>query len=208
MAKAANRHSGSYTFGIFLIIFGILLLLDQMDIMDFGDFIRTFWPLILVYFGVKMIFFPRERRGAPDMPVAELVEEAAGEPEAETEAEIRLVESRVLGDIRRQIRTKTFAGGRFSVTFGDVDIDAKEMGIQSGQRTLYLSCTMGDIRLRLPENLPCLVRASCTAGELNIWDIHSSGLFIQRSYKMQDFDTATTRLIVVAKVVFGDINIW
>jgi predicted membrane protein len=52
------------------------------------------------------------------------------------------------------------------------------------------------------------VRASCTAGEIALWDIRASGLFVQRTFKTDTFDTATNRLIVVLNCVFGDIKVW
>ncbi len=50
-----NKHK--YIFGVFLIVFGIVLLLGSFGFMNlsFGDLIGTWWPLVIVFIGVKKI---------------------------------------------------------------------------------------------------------------------------------------------------------
>jgi lia operon protein LiaF len=45
--------------GILLIIIGLLFLFDNLEWMDFNfwDFLGTYWPLILIFIGVKNIIF-------------------------------------------------------------------------------------------------------------------------------------------------------
>lgn len=51
MAKVSG--SGSrIVFGIILVVFGLMLLLSQMGIYDFGDFVSVFWPMILIIIGL------------------------------------------------------------------------------------------------------------------------------------------------------------
>ena len=42
--------------GLFLIGLGVLFLLDRLQIEDFGDLIRTYWPCILILFGISHLF--------------------------------------------------------------------------------------------------------------------------------------------------------
>ncbi len=51
MASPRNS-SGRILFGLLLILFGVLFLLDQMGKLDFGDIISGYWPLILVFAGI------------------------------------------------------------------------------------------------------------------------------------------------------------
>ncbi|MDQ7063419.1 MAG: LiaF-related protein [candidate division KSB1 bacterium] len=204
MARRHDTRGRPSTLGIILIVLGVLLLLDQMGVMDFEDFVQTFWPLILILIGLKMIFFPKEK------PVQE-EGVVAGPPRArvaQVESEEHIDEQRILGEIRRKIQSQNFVGAKYSVTFGDIDLDCRDMTLSPGQRTLFLSVVFGDIRLQLPERVPYLVRASVSAGEAEVGPERGSGLFIQRTLKSADFDSATTRLIIVASTVFGDIKIW
>jgi hypothetical protein len=52
MIMTSHRNaSGRIFWGLLLILLGALLLLDQMEKLDFGDIISRYWPLILVIAG-------------------------------------------------------------------------------------------------------------------------------------------------------------
>ncbi len=42
--------------GIILIVLGVVFLLDELDIFYFGDIIRTYWPLLIVFYGLGSLF--------------------------------------------------------------------------------------------------------------------------------------------------------
>jgi len=52
-----NKKYSGIIWGLVLILLGSLMLLDRLDIIyfDFGDFLRTWWPLVLVIIGLGMI---------------------------------------------------------------------------------------------------------------------------------------------------------
>ncbi|MDP3995101.1 MAG: DUF5668 domain-containing protein [Patescibacteria group bacterium] len=52
MAKKLMAHSAQITFGVFLIILGLLLYARQMGIID-ADF--PVWPVVLIAFGVVLV---------------------------------------------------------------------------------------------------------------------------------------------------------
>jgi hypothetical protein len=47
--------SGRLIFGIIVVIIGILLLLGSLGVVDAGDYIRDYWPVIMILFGVYNI---------------------------------------------------------------------------------------------------------------------------------------------------------
>lgn len=57
MSERKERDSrSSAALGVFLILLGSLFLLDQLLIIDFGDAIETWWPSLIIAFGItKMI---------------------------------------------------------------------------------------------------------------------------------------------------------
>ena len=52
-STSSTRHR--FLWGILLIFIGLLFLFNNFDLFDIGDFIGTFWPLILIVIGVKII---------------------------------------------------------------------------------------------------------------------------------------------------------
>lgn len=47
--------SGKYTWGIILIIIGLLFLLENLGFLDFSDVISRYWPVLLILLGLKII---------------------------------------------------------------------------------------------------------------------------------------------------------
>src|SRR3989304_3646535 len=55
MSETVKRNSHRIWLGGILILLGFLFLLDQTRVLDFGDFISTWWPLILIVVGLNII---------------------------------------------------------------------------------------------------------------------------------------------------------
>jgi len=49
-------HMGGVAFGLFLVVLGIVLLLGQMGIVSTNYLFRFFWPAIMIFFGVELMF--------------------------------------------------------------------------------------------------------------------------------------------------------
>jgi len=45
-----------HTVGIILVILGTIFLLDELNIFYFGDIFRTYWPLLIILYGVGILF--------------------------------------------------------------------------------------------------------------------------------------------------------
>lgn len=57
MNQIAKRlDTASLCSGIILIGIGTLFLLDRMNIADFGDVMRDFWPVIIILVGIPQLF--------------------------------------------------------------------------------------------------------------------------------------------------------
>ena len=59
MSETVKRNSHRIWLGGVLILLGFLFLLDQTRVLDFGDFISTWWPLILIVVGLNRITGPK-----------------------------------------------------------------------------------------------------------------------------------------------------
>jgi hypothetical protein len=51
-----SAHRRPYLGALILITLGILFLLDNLGIADFGTIISTYWPLILIIIGIRIFF--------------------------------------------------------------------------------------------------------------------------------------------------------
>ena len=55
-ALIVQLHMGGMAFGIFLVALGIVLLLGQMGIVSTEYLFHFFWPAIMIFLGVELIF--------------------------------------------------------------------------------------------------------------------------------------------------------
>jgi len=194
------RLSGHVVFGVILIAAGGLLLLDRMMVIDFGEILGRFWPLVLVALGLS-ILFRRSVPGVTHPPAAE----APGSPAFPDPGSLSV--SSVFGDYRVAVGSHAFTGGAVSVTFGDIDIELQDARLAEGEHTLRLDGVFGDTTLRMPPGMPVTVHAGTTFGDITVNEQHKDGMSASLDYTSPEFSTAGSRLRVVISRVFGDVTV-
>jgi lia operon protein LiaF len=194
--------SGRFFWGVVMILFGALFLLDNLRVLDFGEVVSNFWPLILVAIGVKIIL---SRKSADQEVWQEQFKADANPAGFSTDY---LSESRFIGDINLQITSPAFQGGTASNFIGDVNLDLSGISLAEGQRNLTISGFIGDITLVAPKNVPYSISASLAIGDLVMFGRKEDGVGLNRTHKSADFDEAITRLNIRISFFIGDIKVF
>lgn len=200
------KRSGTLWFGIVLIAFGILMLLDNMYVVDFSEVFHTYWPVVLVIWGLSMLWrrSSNGRNGAASPP---------GEvPHATTTAypgtdAMKLSSSTVFGDYTVAVQSKSFTGGSVSTTFGDIDVDLLSAQLANGDHALKINGVFGDTTVRLPRDMAIAVYASTTFGDIQVNDQHKDGISSSLDYNSPGFETASRRLRITVSRIFGDVKV-
>ncbi len=202
---------GRLFWGGLLILFGVLLLFDRMNILDFGEVMHDYWPLILVFIGVKMILFPaRPRTQTSSSSIteplpAELPWQNTGEPAVVSNY---LTENRFIGDIHLHLQSDDFRGGTVSTFIGDLKIDLSHVMITTpGDRFFTMSGFIGDATLHMPQNMAHSIQASAVIGDFKVFGKRDGGFGLNRIYKSANYDQAEVRLNVRVSFFIGDIKI-
>ncbi len=188
--------------GSILILFGLIFLLDNLEILDVDDIFSTFWPVILILIGFKLILNARQSSALKES------ESSATNAQSQISENSPMQFSKVFGDVQVKFNARDFNGGRISTVFGDLNVDLSEAHIKSGERVLILNGMFGDITVSVPKNLPVAIRANLVAGDVKIFDEKSEGLFIKKMYQSENYETAKNKLHISASQVFGDIRFW
>ena len=183
--------------GLIIIIVGFLLLLNNVDAIDLGDFIADFWPILLILVGLRLIL----RRKHDEKTTTHI----AGDRDIVTESN-EAFHSNVFGDFDVAINSKDFQSGKINNVFGDAEVDLTNLNITSGEKKLQISGVFGDIKVVTPKNVPFFIRASIVAGDIKIMGEKRSGFSVEKSYKSEGYDTAENRLNIYISHVFGDIK--
>ncbi|MBN1998057.1 hypothetical protein JW935_10925 [candidate division KSB1 bacterium] len=186
----------SIIFGFVLIFIGILFILNNTDILDFGDFVSTFWPAVFIIFGFYVIF------KGPKIP-----KNAIGDRSVISDLD-NIIQSNAFGDIKVTLQSRNFKGGEIRTTFGDVIVDGTAVSVTDGEKRLNLVTTFGSIKFSVPKDLPIKVHASNVAGDIKIFDKRWDGLSQRGTYESENYENASNRLLVVCSLTFGDIKIY
>jgi predicted membrane protein len=191
--------------GIFLMVLGFLFLLHNFDYLDFGNMVRRYWPLILIYFGLQALF-STQKSSETKKNRSELGESGDHFEKSYSQTGGENV-SNVFGDVRMRFDNQTVRQFSSSNVFGDVDLDFSR-AVFEPDSSIRVSGVFGELTIRLPQNVAADVKANYVAGESHIFDNHQSGLFKNISYTFPSSDADSKTLRIEATIVFGEIKIF
>lgn len=200
------RRSGNNSplfWGGILIIFGILFLLDNFYILDFGDIISTYWPLILVVIGVKILLDHRRQGNEEDNFKPE---EGVNSGESNGQMD-RISESNVFGDIFLNIVSENFQGGSVSNVFGDIKLDFSKARLREGTTKIFISGVFGDVTIIAPKDIPLKTRNSSVAGDISVRGRKKEGIFPKMDVIEDSYERSKSKLSISVSIVFGSISI-
>jgi predicted membrane protein len=172
--------TGRNVLGLLLILLGLGFLLDQVDVLNLGDVLGTWWPLILVAAGVAQLYRHAWVEGAilvlfggvlqawrlellpgdvwhylwPTAIIAIglwLLSSTRGRNAARVQSEDRLDEFAVLGSIENRNESVRFEGGRITALLASVEIDLTQAKLAAEGARLEASAVLGSITLRVPQ---------------------------------------------------------
>lgn len=126
-------HTGGWFGASVWILIGVVLLLDNLDLLDFDIF--DFWPLILIVIGLGIIrraMYPSRRGGAgtDDATVSGFA---------------------LMGGQFRRVSSQEFRGGDLSAIMGGVEVDLRSADLPADQEAVIdVFAVWGGIDLRVP----------------------------------------------------------
>ncbi|NLW55477.1 MAG: cell wall-active antibiotics response protein [Firmicutes bacterium] len=167
-------------FALILLFVGGSLQLRKLGLID-GIHLRLFWPLLLILFGVILLF----NFGGASRRLAE------------TKPNSTCDEVVVFGNIERRIASPSFRGGNVTALFGGVTLDLRGSEMSAGTNTLNIQAVFGGVDLILPAGWTIEVRGVPIFG----------GIEDQRKKEVGTEGVDEPKLRIDALVIFGGIDI-
>jgi predicted membrane protein len=181
------RHLGHRLFGLVLILAGALMIAHNLGHASLD--MRQWWPVLLILAGVSIALrglFPHSRwgsqrgRGAPfDTSTIEHADEVN-------------VDASFSG-VRLQNDSRSFKGGKVAVSFGGLELDLREAGMDSPEASLDIHATFSGIEIRVPRDWQVSVQMSTRMGAVED--------------KTAPPVAATHRLVLRGEIYFGGVEI-
>ena len=182
--------------GVILIGLGALFLLDNMGVVDFGEAISTYWPALLILWGINVLVKRKER------PATHVF----GDTQQKVVSEL-FHESSVFGDLFIGIESRNFKGGSVSTVFGGNHIDLTRVSAAEGEHTLRINGVFGDVHVILPEKFPCAVAGNVLFGGVRVFDQRKSGFSSDLHYVSPEFETSSSKFKIAISQVFGNVSV-
>ena len=182
--------------GFILIAIGLLFLLDNMGIIDFGEAVSTYWPVLLVLWGINILLKRKEHQTT----------HVFRDTQQKVNSEL-FHESSVFGDLFISIESQNFKGGSVSTIFGGNHIDLSKVSPAEGEHIMRINGVFGDVHLILPANFPCAVTGNVLFGGVQVLDRKKSGFSSDVQYVSPDFDSSKNKLKIAISQIFGNVSV-
>jgi predicted membrane protein len=182
--------------GLLFVILGILLLLDNLDIADFGEVVGTCWPIIIIILGLSIVMKKRHHA------------ETINPTNQEQFGSDLLHQSNVFGDITMSVVSQNFKGGSVSTVFGNCDLDLSKSIVADGEHILRIHSVFGDSTIILPKDTAVSVSANTVFGDVNTMGQRKGGFSPKVETSSPGFESSNKKLKIVVSKVFGDVKIF
>jgi predicted membrane protein len=199
LARIANSYtlSGRTAGGIMVLVGGIFLASNLGYIP--WDIWRLFWPLLLILWGVAILFRGIERRNSSNpgsRPNWEMWPRPfTPSPDANVSNTIHTWA--IFGGSRRRLDTQQFEGGEVLAVFGGVRVDLRNAGSTRDEVYLEANALFGGVDIRVPEN----------------WTVTMRGMGIFGGYEDRTrssengFQPGKPNLVVTGVATFGGVTV-
>lgn len=134
------------TWAIIVSTLGLVILFTTL--FDF-NFFSILWPLIIIGIGLSILL----RKDGHQFSSS-----------TETTTDDYITESFSFSDSKRKIKSYSFKGGNFSLSFGELEIDLSEVKVDEKGAELNLSASFGEIQVIVPQNCRVITDGSSFLG--------------------------------------------
>jgi len=197
-------------FGIFFVLIGTLILLDNLEILYFRTVWSYFWPLLLIIIGLIMVIKKRRTEITSEEETniqneENNVEDTYSGRYYRTTVINENQQSHYFGNVNYASQDKDFSGLNLSNIFGDITVDISNIDFASGEKFVNVNGIFGSIKILLPKNIPIKFIGSTLIGSVKFLDKDKDGLLVSLNSETLDFEEANKKIIIRASIVFGDI---
>ena len=185
--------------GVALVTIGVLILLDNLGVADFGDMVGTYWPLLVILWGVS-ILAGRRSKSTTSPPQMDATHSTT------TESEL-LHESNVFGNVSATVTSQNFKGGSLSTIFGDCNLDLTGASIAEGDHEIRIHSVFGNSLVSLPKDAAASISSSVILGDMTILGVKRGGISSELQTVTPAYDTSTRRMKIFITKVFGNVRV-
>jgi lia operon protein LiaF len=190
--KGLQGFSGLFT-GVFLAVYGALVLLGQQNIIDFEfDDVFDLWPLILIFIGLSLLGVTAK--------VKEKMWKRKAKQQTTHQVKYSIGEDHQTGQWHVKPTHRSNLFGQQSFDFTDAILD-------EGETPFTLNGLAGEIVIILPDTLAVNLYAEVKAGEISLFQQKTEGINKEMGYETDNYNQSTHKLKLDIRLTSGSIRI-
>jgi len=199
-----KKDTGRLLWGILLIAIGVMFLLDYSGAIEFGSFVRTWWPALLIIWGAYLL---KRRFSWPAAPeVAASTQTVFGDRKDQIAAD-QVEHANVFGNVDLALASQNLKGGSVSTVFGDCRLDLSRSRWAEGENTLTVSGVFGNMVLALPAGAAFSLSANTFLGTVRVQGNQQSGFSPTVVLESPDYAASPRKLRIRLSQVFGEVEV-
>ncbi|MGD6965409.1 hypothetical protein FZC78_15175 [Rossellomorea vietnamensis] len=201
------RRTLKFTMGLFLFIYGGLLLLDVFGVMAFSywDWWKL-WPVSLIGFAF-MVLWKKSRirvRITDDYPFED---ETELHNERRKKKGIKVNRGFIIGDVKFNQPNWPLEPMRLYNMIGDYYFDISKAYVPEGETPIQIKGWIGDVKMLIPEDIPVDIYVAGSIGDIKIFGQKSSDIKPNLSYRSPGYEEAEKKLKIEIEYSIGSVRI-
>ncbi len=132
LSKFNSGNHGEKASGVIFLIVGVAFCLAELDLINW-HMIGSFWPLLLILFGVSILLRHRDSDG-----------------QGHDFSQDRISAMSVFGGNERMVTSQNFEGGTVTTVFGSTVLDFSAASLAPGDNVIDIVTLFGGVELKVP----------------------------------------------------------
>lgn len=200
-----NNENRRFTLGLIFVAIGLIILFNNLNFFDIGDFISTYWPLLLVIWGVTYLLKSKDETDEPELIPVTSAGPVGGEKEETKNKSNPNSIHKLIGDIVVRPQGTPIRSGSYSVLIGEIFLDLSGAEMPKEPVKLYLNATIGSVRVMINQKHAFKISANALAGDINIVENKDSGI---QARMFWENNNAGNLIEIQLNTLLGDVIVW
>jgi lia operon protein LiaF len=208
-----KKSFGKLLFGLFSLVLGSLIILDEYEMVDFdyGDWWKL-WPIFIITIAIHRVVMNKPIKVSirSDDPFDNSPEQSS-EPQPLGEKTLqkkhKINRGFIVGDIRFSEPNWPLENMKLYNAIGDYYFDFSKAFIPEGETPIDIKGWIGDVKMIIPENVPVEITLKVQVGDVKLFDQKSADIRSELYYRSPEYEEASKKIKVFIDVKIGSIRI-
>jgi predicted membrane protein len=234
-----SSRATSYVWAVIVILIGIVLLLNNLGVtaIDLGVLISTYWPVLLLIWGINILAHSQRRRNTGSIIAGFIILVLglaflgrnlgyfsfdfsvlwglfwplfliiAGINIFRAHTRTEGTSWAIMSGIERKNRGWKLDNKSYVAIMGGIDLDLTQAEIPDKEIILDFTAIMGGIDVKAPEDIPIICKGTAILGGISFFNDEGGGIFANREFEFEGDSTSKKRIIIYCRTLMGGIDI-